>query len=83
MICDNILSIHRRIRLARASALGGQCNLARRLMTAAGRDLAHIKADGATTANGCAQALAKGTSEFLTEGRRQLRERCGPARGKR
>ena len=83
MICDNILSIHRRIRLARASALGGQCNLARRLMTAAGRDLAWINADVATARNACARELAKGTGEFLAESRRQLRERCGPARGDR
>lgn len=83
MICDDILSIHRRVRVARMSALGGQCNLARRLMTTAGRDLARVKADGAIARNACARELAKGTSEFMAEGRRQLRERCGPARGKR
>jgi hypothetical protein len=83
MICDHILSIHRRIRVARASAIGGQCKVARSLMTTAGRDLARVNAAGATSKTACAQALAKGTSEFLAEGRRQLRDRCGPARGDR
>jgi hypothetical protein len=83
MICDHILSIHRRIRVARASAIGGQCKVARHLMTTVGRDLAQVKSEGATKTNACARALAKGTSEFLAEGRRQLREQCGPTRGKR
>ncbi len=83
MTCNHILSIHRRIRVARLSALDGQCKVAGHLMARAGRDLAHVKADGATMTNSCARALAKGTSEFLAEGRRQLRERCGPTRGKR
>ena len=83
MNCQHLLLIHRRIRVARLSALDGQCNVANRLIARAGRDLARVKADGAITANACARALVKGTSEFLAEGRRQLRERCGPARGKR
>jgi hypothetical protein len=83
MICDNILSIHRRIRVARLSTLGGECKLARHLMTSAGRDLAQVKAEGATTRNACARELAKGTSEFLAESRRLIREQCGLARGDR
>ena len=81
MICDDILAVPRRIRVARLSALGGECNVARRLMSSAGRDLARVKADGATAANPCARALATGASQFLAESRRQLRERCGPAGG--
>jgi hypothetical protein len=82
MNCHNILSIHRRIRIARESALAGQCTVARRLMTTAGRDLARVR-DAGPTANPCARALMKGTSEFLAEGRSQLRARCAFGEGGR
>jgi hypothetical protein len=82
MSCDQILAVHRRIRVARASATGGWCTVARKLMASAALDLADIEADGATNANACARALAHGTSKFLAEGRRLLRAQC-PTGGSR
>jgi len=81
MICQHLLLIHRRIRVARESAIGGQCRAAHRLMRTAGRDLARARADGAITTNPCAQALAKSVGQFLAASRRQVRENCSPPRG--
>ena len=82
MICDDILAVHRRIRVARLSAANGQCKVARHLMSAAGHDLGRVKADDAIATNPCARALAKGTSEFLAESRRKLGETCGRGGGR-
>ena len=82
MICDEILAVQRRIRTARLAALDGQCMVARHVMARAGRDLGRVKADDAIATNPCARALAKGTSEFLAESRRKLRETCGRGGGR-
>lgn len=81
MNCDRLLQIHRRIRVARASAIGGGCAIARRLIANASRDLQRDKHAG--TGSPGARALAKGVGQFLPASQRHIREECGPRGGDR
>jgi hypothetical protein len=74
MLCERISLLNSRIRVASASAAGGQCAIARQWLDRAARDLKTLtpKATGA-----CERVRISATGEMLASTRRALAARCG------